>query len=134
MAPPPPSRKGKTVCALPFKEWENLGPPLQYGFKLPRTNHPNTFCAPPPSARLKHFPTPLFVGVKLHILPSRFVPPPPPLPIISDQSLMCQSIHVFMSNYLLFAAPTSFSQVLKMGPYFDKGHCFTSPFLMKGHL
>ena len=41
----------------------------------------------PPSAWLKLFASPLFAGVKLHVPPhSRFVAPP--LPVISDQSLM----------------------------------------------
>ena len=42
--------------------------------------------APPPLAWLKLIPPPpLFVGVKLHMPPSRCVAPP--LPVISDQSL-----------------------------------------------
>ena len=56
------------------KEWKLFAPP----YNMAKTssyrvkNYPKTFCAPP-SARLKLFPPPLFVGVKLH------VPPPPVL-------------------------------------------------------
>ena len=57
-----PSRQGKTFHSPPplLKSGNFLcPPPLQYGlnFKLPRKNHPKTFCVPPP-AWLKHFPPP----------------------------------------------------------------------------
>ena len=31
LAPPPPSRQGKTFRVPPFKEWKLFVPPLQYG-------------------------------------------------------------------------------------------------------
>ena len=63
-------------------KWENRGsnisppPPLRWG---------KTFCAPFSMAKSFSAP-PLYVGVKLHHLPSPFCSPPP-LPVISDQSL-----------------------------------------------
>ena len=85
---PPPSRQGKTFRAPPFKEWKLFAPPLQYGynFKLLRKNYPKTFCAPP-SAWLKLFPPPPFHRGKLHVPPPLPFCSPPPLPVISDQSL-----------------------------------------------
>ena len=71
----PPSRQGSTFRAPPFKEWKLFAHP-PYNMAKTSSYHvkttPKTFCAPPPSAWLKLFPRPLFVGVKLH------VPPPPP--------------------------------------------------------
>ena len=85
---PPPSRQGKTFRAPPFKEWKLFTPP-PYNMAKTSSYHVKTtpkLFVPPPSAWLKLFRPPLFVGVKLH------VPPPPvllpPLPLISDQSLI----------------------------------------------
>ena len=44
---------------------------------------------PPPFSMAKTFSAPFFVRVKLHVPPSRFVAAPPPLRVISDQSLIC---------------------------------------------
>ena len=87
----PPTQDGKSFRAPPFKEWKLHAPPLQYGsnFKLPRKNYPKTFCAPP-FRMAKTFPPPP-VGVKLHVPPPLpFCSPPPPLPVINDQSLRCE--------------------------------------------
>ena len=63
---------------------------------------------PPPSGWLKLFPSPLFVGVKLHWPPSCFVAP---LPVISDHSLRYAEVYIFIKPYgrfvfsLLFSIP-----------------------------
>ena len=66
--PPPPS------------VWLHLQATAQ---KLPQ----NLLCPSFIMAKTFSAPPPLFVGIKLHMPPLPFCSPPPPLPVISDQSL-----------------------------------------------
>ena len=98
-----PSRQGKTFRAPPpFKEWKLPPPPFNMG-KTSRYSLKTTpkLVVPPSFSMAKTFSAPhLFVGVKLHMpLPSRFVAPPPPFPIISDQSLI--RIRILDFKYIL---------------------------------
>ena len=95
------NRGSETFCALPPQDRVKLfAPPLLKSGNFARAPPPpynmaktSSYCLKTtpklfvshPSAWLKLFPPPLFVGVKLHMPPSRFVAPP--LPVISDQSL-----------------------------------------------
>ena len=65
----------------------------------------------PPLAWLKLFHPP-FVGVKLHLPPSRFVAPPPP--VISDQSLNVGSLKCQFNKFL----PWDFLKVIHGPPVF----------------
>ena len=76
-APPPLLNGGNLLPPPPQSLWLKPQAPM---LKLPQ----NFLC--PPSAWLKLFLSPLFVGVKLHLPPLPFCNPPP-LPVISDQSL-----------------------------------------------
>ena len=76
---PPQDRVIHFAPLPPFKEWKLFESPasIWLNFKLLRKNYSKTFCAPP-SAWLKLFLPPFYVGVRLHM---------PPLPVLSDQSL-----------------------------------------------
>ena len=83
----PPSRQGKPFCAPLLKSQNflrphfNMAKTLSYCIKTTQ----KLVVPPPPFSMSKTFVAPsLFVGVKLHVVPSRFVAP---LPVISDQSL-----------------------------------------------
>ena len=91
LRPPPPQDRVKLFVPPPppFKEWKHFVPPCNMAktssYRIKTTPK---LVVPPPSAWLKLFPFPLFVKVKLHVPPPlRFCSPPPPLPVISDQSL-----------------------------------------------
>ena len=81
--PPTPFLIGENLLCSP-SVWLKLQPLV---LKLPQ----NLLC--PPSACLKLFPNPLLVRVKLHMPPLLLYCSPPPLPVISDQSLK----HCFLS-------------------------------------
>ena len=91
---PPPQDKVKLFTAPLLKSGNFLHPPP---YNMAKTSSycvrttPKLLRPPPPSAWLKLCPPPLFIGVKLHVAPpSRFVPPP--LSVLSDQSLTTQCI------------------------------------------
>ena len=98
---PPPSRQGNTFCAPLLKSGNFLRPPPlpssiwlklpSYCIKLPQ----NLLC-PPPFSMAKTPPPPFFRRDKISHAPrpSSFVAPPPPLPIISDQSLRSHPLAV----------------------------------------
>ena len=77
---PPAQDRGKTVCAFTFKEWELFAHPR---FNMAKTSSYHVKTTPklfvPPLSIAKTFSAPsLFVGVKLHMPPSRCVAPHPP--------------------------------------------------------
>ena len=99
--PPPPSRQRKTFCAIPRLLFRNfLRPPfimakiLSYFIKTTPTLFVTPLPPPPFSMAQTFSAPPLFIGLKLHWLPSCFVAPPP-FPVISDQSLMHGSCQMF---------------------------------------
>ena len=83
--PPPPS---------PLKEWKLFAPHVEYGlnFKLLHKTTPKHFVPPPPSTWLKEIlPHPFHRGKTSNDPPTVLYPP---LPIISDQSLILSSFIV----------------------------------------
>ena len=80
---PPSLKTGLNVFTPPiFKGWQLLVPPSSMvKTQAPVLKIPQNLLCPPLSGWLKLFPTPLFVGVKLHLPPHHppiFAAPPPP--------------------------------------------------------
>ena len=94
LRPPPPQDRVKPFFAPPFTGWKHfapLPPPPSVWLKLqaPALKLPQHFLCPLFSMA-KSFPAPPFLKGSNFTCPSLpfCSPPPPPLPVISDQSLM----------------------------------------------